>query len=171
MKETDLILEIEGKGNLIPPFSVRECHQTLTLLPWGSLRRTLNGKLVSVGVTSIRKYESIITCKDNLPPAFQDLKRGELVKVGCLQALTQKVPQGASEIVLDHIALEAHLYSLSGQLFPLNETMGKSFRVPTEFPGGFMTYRPWLTMLVKSFELQTDEWGQSVSWTLALEEE
>ncbi|MBL8677145.1 MAG: hypothetical protein JNJ47_06985, partial [Alphaproteobacteria bacterium] len=49
MSETELTIEIIGKGNFFAPYSARECTQTLTPIPQGSLRRTINGKLVWVG--------------------------------------------------------------------------------------------------------------------------
>ena len=36
--------------------------------------------------------------------------------------------------------------------------------------GGFVFYCPRLTMRVLSFEIDRDEWGAAVAWTLTLEE-
>jgi hypothetical protein len=36
--------------------------------------------------------------------------------------------------------------------------------------GGFTFYRPQLTMLVEDFQIDRDEWGGVVGWTLSLAE-
>ena len=57
MNDTDLTLEIVGKGNALAPFSSRECSQTLSPIPQGILRRTINGVLVCVGNQAHRKWD------------------------------------------------------------------------------------------------------------------
>ncbi|MBY0293183.1 MAG: hypothetical protein K2W92_07855 [Alphaproteobacteria bacterium] len=171
MNETDLTLEIVGKGEALPLFSARECIQTLTLAPQDSLRRTINGHLVSIGHKTHRKFHSTVSCKDKIPPAFGELWTGTLVKVGCLQSLTQTVPQGSAHILLERDAVSVDLYDEKGSVWPVDKGKNRLIDIHADFPGGFLTYRPLLRMVVKNYCLETDEWGLSVGWSLELEEE
>lgn len=166
MSETDLTLEIVGKGNALTPLSARECIQTLSPIPQGILRRTINGVLVCVSNGGHRKFHSTISCKDKSSPAFESLWKGTVVRVHCLQFLTQAVPRGTTHLQLEREEEEIHLYDASGN----DWAVGDERSVPEDFPGGFVTYRPCLTMMVTSYTLETDEWGLRVGWTLALEE-
>jgi hypothetical protein len=171
MSETDLTLDLIDKGTLLPPLSARECTQTLTPIPGGSLRRTINGALVHVGKMTHRKFSSTISCKDKRPPAFEDLWEGVRVKVGCIQHLTQSVPQGTRRVHLEREPLSLHLYDENHQEWPVEPDQDLWILIPPHFPGGFLTYRPLLTMIVKKYHLETDEWGLTVGWSLELEEE
>ncbi len=170
MNETDLILEIPGKKSLFPPFSARECTQFLTPISQGVLRRTIGGTLVCVGRGGHRKFHSIIKAKDKAPPAFEGIWSGMLLKVGCLATLTQPVPERASSVLLERAPVICHAYDALGKTYVLEKVNGNSVALPPGFPGGFITYRPWLMMMVKTYHLETDEWGMSVEWTLELEE-
>jgi len=171
MNETDLILEMRGKGNILPPFSARECTQTLTPISLSHLHRTINGELVHIGSKEHRKFHSVISCKDRAAPAFDGLWKGSLLKVGCLQYLTQYIPSKSTRIQLERDALSLYLYDTSGKKWPADNTHDRWVTLPNDFPGGFITYRPSLLMLVKNFHMETDEWGTSVGWTLELEEQ
>lgn len=171
MMETDLTLEILEKENALPPFSARECIQTLTPIPQGTLRRTINGVLVHIGNGEHRKFQSTISCKDKVSPAFEGFWKGTLLKVGCVQFMTQTVPQGTQRIQLEREALSLQLYDLSRKIWPIKDAEKRWVDLPSDFPGGFITYRPLLAMVVKNYHLETDEWGLSVGWTLELEEQ
>lgn len=170
MNETDLTLELLGKGNSLPPFSARECTQTLTLLPQGTLRRTINGILVHVGNKGHRKFQSTISCKDKASPALDGIWKGDLVKVGCIQSLTQTVPQGIERIQLERESVFLSLYDAKGKLWPVEKEEERWISFSSEFLGGFIVYRPLLTMVVKHYHLEIDEWNLSVEWSLELEE-
>ncbi|MDI9635443.1 hypothetical protein QPK87_21195 [Kamptonema cortianum] len=168
MSETELTLEIVGKGNFFAPYSARECIQTLTPIPQGSLRRTINGRLVWVGQTLHRKFKSTITCKDKAPPAFDGLWRGDKINVTCLQTLTQSIPQEAQEVTLEREPASICLYDHSGKIWPA--PIKQLFSLPADFSGGFVIYAPQLSMLVENYTLEVDEWGLTSCWTLELVE-
>lgn len=171
MNETDLILEGVERGHLFPLFSARECLQSLTPISQGVLRRTINGMLVCVGDKGHRKFQSTISCKDKAPPAFEKLWVGTHLKVGCIQMLTQVSPAGVSSILLEREPLRCHAYDSLGKVWPIEKVEEKRVFLTAGFTGGFITYRPWLVMIVKNYSLETDEWGGSVGWQLELEEE
>lgn len=170
MKETALTLEIMGGGPLLPPFSARECTQTLTLLPQGVLRRTINGDLIWVGHKGHQKYQSTISCKDKASPAFDSIWRGALLKVRCLQTLTQPIDKEIKRVQLDREAGAFFILDKKGKIWSGTKEEDRWIAIPSEFPGGFITYHPQLMMMIKSYTLETDEWGLSVGWTLELEE-
>lgn len=171
MNETDLKLEIIGKGNSLGPFSARGCTQTLSPLSQNILRRTINGDLVRIENWGHRKFVSTISCKDKAPPGFDGLWRGSLLKVGCIQSLTHVVPPENQKVQLEREPITLHLYEYSGKKWPVKKEKNRWVEIPEEFPGGFLNYRPELRMVVQSYFLETDEWGLSVGWRLELEEE
>lgn len=171
MNETDLKLEIIGQGNAIAPFSGRECTQTLAPISQGVLRRTINGALVCVSQEGHRKFQSTISCKDKAPPAFDGLWKGTLLRVECIQTMTHLVPPYHEKVQLEREALSFKLYEYSGKTWGCDKLQDRWMTIPDQFPGGFLTYRPLLKMVVKNYFLETDEWGLSVGWTLELEEE
>ena len=170
MNETDLILEIPGKQNLFPPLSARECTQSLTPLSQGVLRRTIEGTLMCIGGGGQRKFQSTIRAKDKTSPAFGEMWCGMILKVGCLATLTQSVSKNASFVSLEREPVVCHAYDAFGKVYPIEKVNGKRVVLSSGFPGGFITYRPWLMMMVKSYHLETEEWDMSVGWTLELEE-
>lgn len=171
MSETDLRLEMMGKGNILTPFSAREVTQTLTPIPQGTLKRTINGNLVSLGATGYRKFSSTLSCKDKSTPAFEGLWKGTLLKVGCIQHLTQLILKGTKKVQLEREPLSLHFVDVSRRVWPAKKPKNRQLLIPNDFPGGHISYRPWLIMRVKNYHLETDEWGLTVGWTLELEEE
>ncbi len=171
MTETDLTLEIIDKGDMLTPFSVRECTQTLSLLPQGILRRTINGNLVFVGHLGHQKFISTITCKDRSAPALSGVWKGTRLKVGCIQFLTQNILKNSKQVELDRLPLECHLMDKEDHSIPTARVEEKIVYLPDAFPGGRISYRPSLIMVVQNYALETDEWGLSVGWSMDLEEE
>lgn len=171
MSETALTLEIIDKGSILTQFCTRECTQTLSLLPQGVLKRTINGNLVYVGRTGHQKYESQISCKDKAVPALSGVWKGTLLNVGCLQWLTQIILPGESHISLERPAVAVRVFDHEERTYPPRRLDGKSVFLESSFPGGYIAYRPALKMIVRSYTLETNEWGLSVGWNLDLEEE
>lgn len=174
MEET--LLKID-RGAL-PSFSARGCTQSLSSLPSGDFRRTVNGELCYLGRPEHFKYVSEIRCQDQIAPAFEGFWRGERVSVACLQRVCQAVEgDGALQIfklgrpvVPDSLSL----FLKGPQPPPSWEQVGEQslhLSVPLEQgKKAFLSYRPLLHMYVTSFTLETDEWGGKVSWHLTLEE-
>jgi len=60
---------------------------------------------------------------------------------------------------------------ISGKVWPAKKPKDRWLLIPDDFPGGHISYRPWLIMRVKNYHLEADEWGLTVGWILELEEE
>lgn len=139
---TDTLLVITG---LITPFSARGLRQSLQPISQaGSLRRTVNGLLVDLSVSALRKYASTISCNDQRVPALNGVWPGLEVTVDCVAELAYLTSGGSAE----------------------RTVVPGSSRVE----GSYTFYRPRLTMRVVSYQTNTDEYGADIGWTLDLEE-
>jgi hypothetical protein len=108
-----------------------------------SLRRTVNGSLVNLAAAQFRKYKSVISGNDQIPPALDDIWPGDQITVECISELG---------------------YTGSGG--PAKSVVTGSSR--TE--GTTTFYRPSLSMRVVRIATRTDEWGAVVGWSIELEE-
>jgi hypothetical protein len=137
------LLKIDALG--IPPYSARGLKQTLTPIQQASqLRRTVNGGLKDISFDGFKKYASTISGSDQMPPAVDGIWPGLQVTVECISELSYKTAGGS----------------------PDRTVVSGSSRVV----GDFTFYRPSLTMRIASFNVDTDEWGAVVSWSMTLEE-
>lgn len=103
--------------------------------------------------------------------AFEGIDKGSLLKVGCIQSLTCVVAEGEESVHLERDPINPiQVYDLSGKEFVSFHVQGREVTFSLPFPGGFITYRPFLMMLVREYTLKIDEWGVTVGWTLELEE-
>ena len=133
-------LVIAGIG--LPPASIRGVTQTLQpIAAAAQLMRTVNGTLVDVSAAAFRKYASTIRCSDQAPPALDGIWPGALVTVDCVAELVHADGAAPARPV-----------------------------VSSRTEAGFVFYRPRLAMRVLSFDLERDEWGATVAWTMTLEE-
>jgi hypothetical protein len=132
-------------GIQIPPYSARGLSQTLVPIEASaSMRRTINGALVDISASQFRKYASTISCTDQQHPALNGVWPGQQVTVNCVCELSYLTSGGSAD----------------------RTPVSGSSRVE----GDFTFYRPQLVMRVVSYEVQTDEYGAAVAWSLQLEE-
>lgn len=137
---SDTLLVIQGIG--IPPWSARGLTQTLEYIPEAvDARYTWNGTLVNLSQPQLRKYRSVITCRDFRVPAIDGLQPG-------------------AEVVVDCIAERAYAVGGTPDRTPVTGSQ------ITE--NGYVRYRPRLTMLVISCPTSTEEWQAYHGWTIEL---
>jgi hypothetical protein len=169
MRESELILDRIG----FPPFSSKHCQQTLIPIMNGELRRTVNGQLIYTGTDQHHKFQSVIQGQDKVCPSFEGVWRGSLIKVGCIQRLSQQTrntreiflqrdPVEDSVVVIDKKSQEKEILLVDGRHITLKEIDNNE-----EY---YIFYRPYLLMCVISYKLLTNEWGTSGGWQLDLEE-
>lgn len=170
MFETELILERVG----FPPFSARNCQQTLTPLSTGDFRRTVNGQLVYTGHSGHHKYYSTIQCQDQTIPSFDHIWRGSIISVGCIQRLSQdaKVNQ---KIFLERDPVPHSVYVIdeNREEFEIESVVNREVTLKEKVEEGqkrYIFYCPSLQMRLINFKLLTDEWGKTNGWQLELEE-
>ena len=140
---TSTLLVLTGIG--IPDYSARGLDQTLEPIDATSqLRRSVNGDLIDLSNTALRKFKSTITCTDMDAPAVNGIWPGQSVTVDCVAELAYPTSGGS----------------------PDRPVVAGSSRVE----GAFTFYRPQLTMLVASWRTTFDEWGAETGWRMELEE-
>jgi hypothetical protein len=131
----------------VPLYSARGLKGKLSLsggVGGSNLRRTVNGTLLDLNPPQMRKYVLGISGDDQEPPAFDGLWPGMEVLVDSNVELAFLTAGG----------------SAGRTMVPGSE----------RFDGDFTYYCMRLSMLVVEFEVERDEWGAAVSWSLTLEE-
>ena len=143
---TGTLLTISVMG--VPFYSARGLTQTLSPIQAirnnrNNLRRTIGGTLVNLTPTQFLKYSTKITCRDQQPPAIDDIWPGTPIVVSCVAELSYPV----------------------GGTPQRPEVSGSSVTVD-----GFVHYRPVLTMMIVDLDENLSEWDAQYSWSLELEE-
>jgi hypothetical protein len=153
--------------------SARGCEQSLTPIQQKIFKRTLNGDLVAVG-QPILKYETTISCQDKTALATEGLCPGMRVDVGCIQRLWQKTEASPTEkdILLERKPVDGSISVVNekGHNLMFHMLSERTIRVPATDGPCFITYRPWLSMKLLTFQLTSNEWGMTAGWSLQLQE-
>lgn len=148
------ITPISGGSNgfVLTPYSARGLTQTLEQITGNSsgqdvagslVRRTISGTLVDLTPSWMRKYASVITCKDVDTPCLDDAWIGATVIVDCVIELSY--PTGGT---------------------PQRGEVSGSSRVE----GDFTFYRPQLIMMVTNVKNSRDEYNRDYTWLIGLQE-
>lgn len=143
MSETLLIMSTIG----VPLYSARGLTQTLSHADEAkpTPRRTINGTLRFLGLSSMRKFVSEITCTDQNAPAIDGLWEGMTIVVDCVCELAYKTVGGT----------------------PSRTVVSGSSRTTDD---GFTYYRPRITFMVVDIEEGMDEYAHEYAWKLSLKE-
>jgi hypothetical protein len=115
----------------------------------GELRRTVNGQLIYTGTDQHHKFQSVIQGQDKVCPSFEGVWRGSLIKVGCIQRLSQQTrntreiflqrdPVEDSVVVIDKKSQEKEILLVDGRHITLKEIDNNE-----EY---YIFYRPYLLM-------------------------
>jgi hypothetical protein len=166
--ESNLMLGVVG----LPPESARNCIQELSPIPNGEFKKTINGNLLFLETSERKRYRSVITCKDVNSPLVDGIWIGSQITVGCIQNLWQAINPGELQVRLIRPAVDRSVCAVNNFGDPIkfnfsdNEVKLQQVREERIF----VCFRPWLTMQVIDFSLETDEWGMSGGWKLILEE-
>jgi hypothetical protein len=138
----ETLLGISGIG--IAPFSARGVHETLRpIAATQKVARTVNGGLVDISAPQMRKYGLGIQCEDCNSPALDSIWPGMQLTIDCVSELA----------------------------FPTGGSPGRTEVAGSErIEGDYTFYRPQLVILVTNFQMETDEYGAKVGWSLEGEE-
>ena len=136
-------LRLHGMG--VPPYSARGLSQTLTPIAESQqLFRTINGDLDDHSLVQFRKFSTTITGSDQAPPALNGVWPGTQIIVDCIVEIAYETSTGQ----------------------PDRQEVAGSIR----YEGDYTFYRPQLTMKLVNFEVNKDEYGAQVGWSLELAE-
>lgn len=168
MNESNLILEMIG----LPPESARNCVQELYPIPNGEIKKSINGNILFLEATERKKYKSIISCKDINTPIIDGIWIGSQINIGCIQNLWQAINPGKQSIQLIRPAVNNSVCAIDKFGNPVEFTIDgdEVTLTKTHDERIFICFRPWLTMKVIDFSMETNEWGMSGSWKLITEE-
>jgi len=137
-------LRLIGVG--VPPYSARGLSQSLEPIDQASqMKRTVNGSLDDISFPLFQKYKSTISGTDQRPPNFDGRWPGRVVTVDCIAELSYTPDEGDT---------------------PQRVVVPGSSRIE----GAHVTYRPRLTMRIINFNMNKDEYGAQIDWSLDLEE-
>jgi hypothetical protein len=162
--ETQLLFSIGGT----PQFSSRGCMQELKPLVKSPMLRSLNGNFIKNIKPVEMKYISTITCKDEIPFAFDGIYPGVDVSVGCITPLIQKITSDKMVLSRDYVNGSLVAYDMSQKKISIKKVDGRNVFLSEK--SGFLSYRPWMKMKVVDFEVKTNEWDMKNFWVLKLEE-
>ena len=134
-------LVIAGIG--LPAASIRGVTQSLQPIGVSAqMSRTVNGALRDLSMSQFRKFASQVRAQDQDPPALNGVWPGAVVTVDCIAELAYVTATGTPERPV----------------------------VGSRVEGDWTIYRPRLSMMLISFDLDRDQWGAATGWTLNLEE-
>lgn len=170
MCETNLILGLVG----MPPESARNCTQEISPIPNGEFRETVNGERIFLKSNDKKRYRTTIICKDLNSPLIDKMWVGSQINVGCIQNLWQAIDAGKTEVTLVRPPVKNSVGVINEEGIPVRfQLSSEGNKVTIEKPREtkvFVYFRPWLTMQITNFRLETNEWGMSGGWRLDMEE-
>ena len=141
-------------GLILTPYSARGLTQTLepisgtmggghVLGTW--IRESTNGELINLTYAPFKKYQSVISCRDQETPCLDNAWKGEIVQVDC--------------------AAELNYLTSSGS--PNRPVVSGSDRTTDD---GFTFYRPQLIMMVIDIRNSFAEYEAETQWSVDLRE-
>lgn len=166
---TQTLLKIQGAG--MPPMLLEECTQVLEALPLGGLHRTVNGELIYTGVPGMMKYKTVCAGTGKAAPGLDTLKRGDQVRVQCIQRLWQEME--GPESTLSRPAVPNTVLVMTEQRQPVTHTLLSPTQITVKKRPAeslYLSYCPLLIMRVVDLTLNTVEWGETTTWKIKLEE-
>ena len=168
MSESNLILGVTG----LPPESARNCVQELYPIPNGEFKKSINGNLLFLESTERRRYRSVISCKDINSPIIDGIWIGSQINVGCIQNLWQSINIGETKtgLIRPPVNDSVSVVNSAGKPIKFSLIDNEVILERTHQEKIFVCFRPWLTMKVVDFSLETNEWGMSGGWKIILEE-
>ena len=165
--ETDLWIE----GVYFPRFSARECTQELwPVMDDRLFQRTINGTLLFLGHEKDLKYKTIMTCNDQSMPVMGHISKGSMVKVGCLQFISQPLLKETTKLCRSCIEGSISVFSMNHTATEFTSRLEENDIYIESKEGCYVTFRPILCMRVIDFRFIQHEWGEKNGWSITLEE-
>jgi hypothetical protein len=137
----------------VPLYSARGLSQTWVPVAESkpAPRYTTNGELRHIGVPQMRRYESVITCRDQDAPAFGGIWTGTVVLVDCAKEMS---------------CLTSLFATLTDDWPPSRNIIAASVRTS----GLHTYYRIRAEMMVVDWDDGFDEYPHDYQWRLTLRE-
>lgn len=127
----------------VPPYSARGIVQTLDPIPQSfNGAYTVDGELLNLSSPTMRKFRSVITCRDLDGPALSGVWPGDIVTVGCIVERRFITATGAADRPM-----------VAGSL-------------RTE--GIYSYFRPLLVMKITTYTEAIEEYPGYINWQMEL---
>lgn len=164
----EIILGIAG----LPQERARNCVQELLPIANGNFKKSVNGNLLFVETSKRQKYRSVISCSDSLSPIIDKIWIGSQINVGCIQNLWQIIRPGETilDLIRPAVSESIHVVNNLGQTVHYSVSGKRILLKKSSDQKTFVSFRPWLTMLVTNFSMKTNEWEMESGWKLESEE-
>lgn len=164
----EIILGIAG----LPQERTRNCVQELFPVANGEFKKSINGNLIFVETSDRQKYRSIISCNDLNSSIIDKIWIGTQINIGCIQNLCQVIRPGETvlDLIRPAVANSIRVINHLGQSVS-HSVLGN--QIILQKPNDqkiFVSFKPWLTMLVTNFSMKTNEWKMENGWKLESEE-
>ena len=160
--ETLLYMESED----LPPKTARNCTQELKIIDSSIIKRNINGDLIPFRKS--RKLWTRITCDDQKIPDVLTYELGDVINIGCIQRLWKKItPDATFKLKHPPCARSVLGHNKRGDITH-NFDDKQEGTVPSNVE--FISYRPWLHIMITKIETTYHEWDMTASWTLEGEE-
>ncbi len=164
----EILLGISG----LPQERARNCVQELTPIANGNFKKSVNGNLLFLETSQRQKYRSVIFCSDSQSPIIDKIWIGSQINVGCIQSLWQIIRPGETilDLIRPAVSDSIHVINTLGENV-MHSISGNRILLKKSSPQKtFVSFRPWLTMLVTNFSMKTNEWKMESGWELESEE-
>ena len=164
----EIILGISG----LPQERAKNCVQELIPIANGELKKSINGDLLFIETSSRQTYRSVISCCDLFSPIIDKVWIGTQLNVGCIQNLWQAIYPGetAIDLVRPAVAGSINVVNCLGQRVPFSVSENRITLKKSSDQKIFVSFRPWLTMIVTNFSMKTNEWEMECGWRLESDE-
>ena len=164
----EIILGIAG----LPQERANNCIQELFPVANGEFKKSINGNLLFVETSDRQKYQSIISCNDLCSPIIDKIWIGTQINVGCIQNLKQVIYPGKTkmELIRPAVAGSINVTDHRGQSVPFSVAENQILLKKSSNQKIFVSFKPWLTMMVTNFSMKTNEWTLECGWKLESEE-
>jgi hypothetical protein len=144
-KETQLSLWIDGEEIPFPEGSALFVQTQLEYIDSASsLRRTVNGRLVSTADPAFRKFRITLSGSDRILPAIAGIAPDASAKIHCPIVIRERGTVPSRDAVPESVLVGPN--------------------------SDWVEYRPIFECLVSSTSMSETEWESSASWSLVLEE-
>lgn len=164
-------------GQLYGPYSDRQMQETMSPIEGAAvIRRSINGTLLSIGDFNFRKYGLSVSGTDVHPPNLGDVFPGDNILITPISRLNQRVdPEGGSDVYLhanrsidESSVMFTDLYGR--EVSPAYSTTHNSITLISLADPLIVSYRPRLSMIITSWNMNEAEKDSMVSWSFEAEE-
>ena len=153
-------------GDDFPPKAARNCKQEIKVIDSSIIKRNINGNLIPLG--KMHKLWTRITCEDQKIPDVLTYDVGDVIDIACIQRLWKKVTSGKPF----HLKRIPCAHSVLGHNKKGETICSLDDRQEGTVPVGaeFISYRPWIQIMITKIETHYNEWNMNASWMLEGEE-